>query len=46
MANAVEDYAKDIKGKKSLAVLGFAKALKTLPTIIADNGGYDSSELV
>lgn len=29
-----------------MAVLGFAKALKTLPTIIADNGGYDSSELV
>jgi len=28
MANAVEDYAKDIMGKKSLAVLGFAKALK------------------
>lgn len=46
MANAVEDHAKGIKGKKSLAVLGFAKALKTLPMIIAENGGFDSSELV
>lgn len=24
----------------------FARALRQLPTIIADNGGYDSSELV
>lgn len=46
MANAIEDYAKTIKGRKSLAVLGFAKALKTLPMIIADNGGFDSNELV
>lgn len=46
MANAVEDYSKGIKGKKSLAILGFAKALKTLPMIIAENGGFDSSELV
>ena len=46
MANAVDDYAKGIKGKKSLAVSGFAKALKTLPMIIAENGGFDSSELV
>lgn len=46
MANAVEDYAQGIKGKKSLAVMGFAKALKMLPMIIAENGGFDSSELV
>lgn len=46
MANAVEDYAKTVKGKKSLSISGFAKALKMLPMIIADNGGYDSSELV
>ncbi len=46
MANAVEDLAKEIQGKKSLAVLAFADALKKIPLIIADNGGYDSSELV
>ena len=46
MAIAVEDLAKNVQGKKALAIQGFAKALKTLPTIIADNGGYDSSELV
>ena len=46
MAIAVEDLANKVKGKKALAIQGFAKALKSLPTIIADNGGYDSSELV
>lgn len=46
MAIAVEDLANRVKGKKALAIQGFAKALKALPTIIADNGGYDSSELV
>lgn len=46
MALAVEELAKEIKGKESLAVKGFAEALKALPAIIADNGGYDSSELV
>jgi T-complex protein 1 subunit beta len=29
-----------------LAIESFAKALRMLPTIIADNGGYDSSEIV
>merc|ERR1712070_561125 len=28
------------------AMEAFAKALRALPTIIADNGGYDSSELI
>lgn len=46
MAVAVEELAQEIQGKKSLAVLSFANALRKLPTFIADNGGYDSSELV
>ena len=46
MANAVEDLARQVKGKQALAIEGFARALKRLPTIIADNGGYDSAELV
>ena len=33
-------------GKKALAMEAFARALRQLPTIIADNGGYDSSELI
>eukprot|EP00735_Rhodelphis_limneticus_P005756 TRINITY_DN1775_c0_g1::TRINITY_DN1775_c0_g1_i1::g.25081::m.25081 TRINITY_DN1775_c0_g1::TRINITY_DN1775_c0_g1_i1::g.25081 ORF type:complete len:545 (-),score=79.37,sp/Q54ES9/TCPB_DICDI/67.49/0.0,Cpn60_TCP1/PF00118.19/2e-140 TRINITY_DN1775_c0_g1_i1:52-1626(-) len=46
MANAVEELAKQIPGKKALAIEAFAKALRGLPTILADNAGYDSSELV
>jgi T-complex protein 1 subunit beta len=46
MAIAVEDFARTIKGKQALAVEAFARALRRLPTIIAENGGYDASELV
>ena len=46
MANAVEDLAKEVKGKKALAVQAFANALRKLPMFIAENGGFDSAELV
>jgi len=46
MANAVDDEAKVTKGKKAIAVESFAHALRQLPTILADNAGYDSSDLV
>lgn len=46
MANEVEDLAKTIKGKQAIAINAFATALKRIPGIIADNGGYDSSEIV
>ena len=32
--------------KKSIAMAAFATALRQMPAIIADNGGYDSAELV
>ncbi|KAG8137869.1 hypothetical protein E2320_003808 [Naja naja] len=46
MANAVWELAKRTPGKESLAMESFAKALSTLPTIIAENAGYDSADLV
>ncbi|KAG9490315.1 hypothetical protein GDO78_005937 [Eleutherodactylus coqui] len=46
MANAVSDLAKRTPGKESVAMESFAKALQMLPTIIADNAGYDSADLV
>lgn len=46
MSLAVEELAKITKGKEALAVEAFAKALRALPTIICDNAGYDSAELV
>jgi T-complex protein 1 subunit beta len=35
-----------VDGKKQIAVGAFAVALRQLPTILADNAGYDSSDLV
>ena len=33
-------------GKESHAMEAFANALRQLPSIIAENGGYDSAQLV
>jgi len=46
MAQAVQDKMADVTGKESLAMEAFAKALQTMPAIMADNGGYDSADLV
>lgn len=46
MANAVSNLAQQTPGKESIAMEAFARALRKLPTIIADNAGYDSSELI
>jgi T-complex protein 1 subunit beta len=46
MAKAVEQTAPAVEGKKALAVESFATALRQLPTILADNAGFDSSDLV
>lgn len=46
MAKAVDDLAPGIGGKEQLAVESFARALRALPGIIADNAGYDSADLV
>lgn len=46
MAKAVEDAARTTPGKKAIAMEAYARALRMLPTIISDNAGYDSSELV
>eukprot|EP00479_Gromia_sphaerica_P006328 TRINITY_DN17587_c0_g1_i1.p2 TRINITY_DN17587_c0_g1~~TRINITY_DN17587_c0_g1_i1.p2 ORF type:complete len:77 (+),score=23.29 TRINITY_DN17587_c0_g1_i1:163-393(+) len=46
MAAAVDELGRKTPGKEQLAVEGFARALRQLPAIIADNAGYDSSELV
>jgi len=46
MSVAVEESAKKVSGKKAIAVEAFARALRQIPTILADNAGYDSSDLV
>jgi T-complex protein 1 subunit beta len=46
MAKAVLEVAKKTPGKEAIAMEAFANALKQIPTIIADNAGLDSAELV
>merc|ERR1712228_271544 len=46
MANAVMEAAATTPGKEAIAMESYAKALAELPTIIAENGGYDAAQLV
>ena len=46
MALAVQKIVPTVPGKQSLAVEAFAKALMTIPSILADNAGYDSADMV
>ncbi|CAO1390419.1 unnamed protein product [Diamesa hyperborea] len=46
MACAVLKKAAETPGKEAIAMEAFARALLQLPTIIADNAGYDSAQLV
>ncbi|KAG1888664.1 chaperonin Cpn60/TCP-1 family [Suillus subluteus] len=46
MSCAVEEAARKVKGKKAIAAEAFSRALRQIPTILADNAGYDSRDLV
>eukprot|EP00002_Diphylleia_rotans_P000302 TRINITY_DN1015_c0_g1_i2.p1 TRINITY_DN1015_c0_g1~~TRINITY_DN1015_c0_g1_i2.p1 ORF type:complete len:476 (-),score=130.34 TRINITY_DN1015_c0_g1_i2:971-2398(-) len=46
MAKAVDEKAAVTPGKRSLAIEAFGRALRMIPTIISDNAGYDSADLV
>ena len=46
MSLAVDELSKKMAGKQAIAVEAFARALRQLPTIICENGGFDSAELV
>lgn len=46
MATAIDKESTGVAGKEALAMEAFSRALRQLPTIIADNAGLDSSALV
>lgn len=46
MARSVMEAAAHVPGKEALAMESFARALLMIPTIISDNAGYDSAQLV
>ncbi|KAH8115709.1 chaperonin Cpn60/TCP-1 family [Phellopilus nigrolimitatus] len=46
MSCAAEDAARRVAGKQALAAEAFARALRAIPTVLADNAGLDSADLV
>jgi len=46
MAEAVDEAARTTEGKIQIAMESFAKALRQIPTIIAQNAGMDAPEIV
>ena len=46
MAAAVDAAASTTPGKRALAMRAYARALRQIPTILADNAGLDAAELV
>lgn len=46
MAQQVDELARKTPGKKSIAIEAFGTALRAIPSIISDNAGLDSADLV
>ena len=46
MAKACDEIANITTGKQALAIEGFARALRQIPVILCNNGGYDSQAIV
>lgn len=46
MSKAIMEKMTQVEGKEQMAMEAFGKALQQIPTILADNGGYDAAELV
>ncbi|RRT48788.1 hypothetical protein B296_00027027 [Ensete ventricosum] len=46
MAKEVDELARKTPGKKSHAIEAFSRSLQAIPTIISDNAGLDSAELI
>lgn len=46
MSKEVDELARTTPGKKSHAIEAFSRSLQAIPTIIADNAGLDSAELI
>lgn len=46
MAKAIDALAASTPGKKAMAIESFARALRAIPAILADNAGLDASDIV
>ncbi|KAI0984375.1 hypothetical protein GJ496_006789 [Pomphorhynchus laevis] len=46
ISRAIFEAASNVPGKESIAMESFAKAIRQIPIIISDNGGFDSQQLI
>lgn len=46
MSKAIDELAQRTPGKRAIAMEAFSKALRAIPSIICDNAGLDSADLV
>jgi T-complex protein 1 subunit eta len=46
LSRYLRDFARSIQGKQQLIVTAFAKALEVIPRQIADNAGFDSTDIL
>ncbi|KAF8551441.1 hypothetical protein OG21DRAFT_1417999 [Imleria badia] len=46
MSCAVDEAARKVKDEEGIAAESFGRALRQIPTILTDNAGYNSSNLV
>jgi len=46
MANAVDQFARQTQGTEALAIEAFSRALRSLPTTLAENAGFDAINLI
>jgi T-complex protein 1 subunit beta len=46
MSCAVDEAARKVKDEEAIAAESFGRALRQIPTILTDNAGYNSSNLV
>ena len=46
VAHGLREYAQTLSGKEQLAVIGFAEALESIPTILAENAGLDPIDIL
>ena len=46
LSKQLRDFAHSIKGKPQVIVNSFARALEVIPRLVADNAGFDSTEIL
>lgn len=46
LSKYLRDYSRTIHGKQQLIIAAFGKALEVIPRQLADNAGFDSTDIL